>query len=94
MEPTTAASHLRRIATALDNSKNPDPSRVSAELRKLVAAISDPEAPAAPVAKTAAAPSDIASELRGIADKLARTKNPDRAKVASAIKAVFDKVSG
>ena len=43
MKPSQLASQLRRIATAIDNSKNPDRSKVIGSIRRILAAVNSTE---------------------------------------------------
>ncbi len=48
MKPSETAETLRKIAAAIDNSKNPDRRMVAADLKRVLAAVEEEPAPPAP----------------------------------------------
>lgn len=74
MTPNKFAGILRRIATALDNSKRPSLARVSADLDEAMAALDTPDSPeqttAAPVSNPSGASADLDKLLSELSENL------------------------
>jgi hypothetical protein len=51
MKPSQVVDTLRRIATAIENSKRPDPTLVAADLKKVIANLTEPTNPEKPNTK-------------------------------------------
>lgn len=87
MGPNQFADQLRKIATGIESSKNPDRAKVAGALKGVLAQVAQ-ERPA-PQAKS---PSAVAAELRAIAEGIDNSKKPDRGRVAAAIKGVLSQL--
>lgn len=87
MGPNQFADQLRKIATGIEKSKNPDRAKVAGALKGVLAQVAQEQPASQPKG-----PSAVASELRAIADGIDNSKKPDRGKVASAIKGVLSQL--
>jgi hypothetical protein len=78
--PKDIAETLRRIASGIDNSKNPDPALVAKDIKNVISSL-NPEPK-----KKELSPKDTVEALRKIASGIEASKKPDPALVAKDIK--------